>query len=84
MCLVQERWAVTQAEDDTDLEAFATLINSRLAAESRIAMAKGFGWLCAGCAIAACLVGLGGALAFYGYSSILSVAPAAAEVAEAL
>jgi hypothetical protein len=71
-------------EDNSDVESLAAVINSRLAAESRIAKAVAFGWLCGGCAIACCLFGLGAMLAFYGYSSMLSVSPAAEQLADAL
>jgi hypothetical protein len=67
-----------------DLEGFAAVINSRLAADARVARALGFGWLCAGCAIAACLMGLGAFAALVGYSKTISVAPAAERIASAL
>jgi hypothetical protein len=70
--------------DYTDVESFAAVINSRLGAEARIARAIGFGWLCGGWAIASCLVGLGLAAAFYGYSFMISVAPAGERTANAL
>src|SRR5215470_1477037 len=62
----------------------AAVINSRLAAEARIAKAVAFGWLCGGTAIALCLTGLGVAAPFYGYSFMLSVKPAAEQIAKAL
>ena len=67
-----------------DVGGLASVINSRLAAEARIAKAIAFGWLCGGTAIALCLTGLGVAAAFYGYSFMLSVKPAAEETAKAL
>ena len=75
---------MTNPHDHSDVEGFASVINSRLAAEARIAKAVGFGWLCGGWAIALCLSGLGGMLAFYGYSSTQSVAVSADEVAAAI
>jgi hypothetical protein len=67
-----------------DIGGLAAVINSRLAAEARIAKAIAFGWLCGGTAIALCLTGLGVAAAFYGYSFMLSVKPAAEQTAKAL
>ena len=63
---------------------FQPAINSRLAAEARVAKAIAFGWLCGGTAIALCLTGFGFAAAFYGYSFMLSVKPAAEQTAKAL
>lgn len=70
--------------DFSDVEGFVAVINSRLAAEARIAKAIGFVWFCAGWAIALCLFGLGGMAAFYGYGSTISVSPAAGQIAEAI
>jgi len=67
-----------------DIGAFAAVINSRLAADARIANARAFGWLCAGLAIACCLIALGSAAALYGYSRMISVAPATELIASAL
>jgi hypothetical protein len=67
-----------------DLGGLAAVINSRLAADARVAKAIGFAWLCGGSAIALGLTGLGVALAFYGYSYMLSVKPAAEQTAKAL
>jgi hypothetical protein len=67
-----------------NLNSFAAIINSRLSFESRIASAKSFGWLCAGWAIACGLTGAGLAIAFWGYSTIVSVAPAADLTAKAI
>jgi len=72
------------ADEKIDLGGFAAIINSRLAADARIAKAMAFGWMGAGVAIAACLTGLGFASAFYGYSYMLSIRPAAEETAKAL
>jgi hypothetical protein len=73
------------AEDDhANIESFAAVINSRLASEARISKAVAFGWLCGGWAIASCLIGLGLAAAFYGYSFMISVTPAAERTANAL
>jgi hypothetical protein len=71
-------------EDRDNLEGFAAVINSRLAAESGIARAIGFSWLCGGWAIACCLIGAGVGAAFLGYSRIISVVPAAEIVAKAI
>jgi hypothetical protein len=71
-------------DQNTDVAGLAAVINSRLAAEARMAQAIGFGWLCGGTAIALGLTGLGFAAAFYGYSFMLSVKPAAEETARAL
>lgn len=60
------------------------MLNARLAAKSRIARAIGFGWLCGGLAIAACLTSAGAACALYGYSSLISVKPAADQIAKSL
>jgi len=70
--------------DDNRIGAFAAVVNSRLAAESRIANAVSFTWLCGGWAIACCLFGVGLTLAFWGYSYMISVVPAAEQVAKAL
>src|SRR5262245_1347102 len=71
-------------DEKLDVGGLAAVINSRLAAEARVAKAIGFGWLCGGAAIALCLTGLGFAAAFYGYSFMLSVKPAAEQTAKAL
>jgi hypothetical protein len=70
--------------ENIEFGGLAALINSRLAAEARVAKAKAFGWLCGGTTIASCLIGLGFAAAFYGYSFMLSVKPAAEQTAKAL
>jgi hypothetical protein len=67
-----------------DVAGLAAVINSRLAADARVAKAIAFGWLCAGTAIALCLTASGFAATFYGYSSMLSVRPAAEQTAKAL
>jgi hypothetical protein len=71
-------------DEKMDVGGLAAVINSRLAAEARIAKAIAFVWLCGGTAIALCLTGLGVAAAFYGYSFMLSVKPAAEQTAKAL
>src|ERR1700694_1863476 len=71
-------------DQGADVGGFAAVINSRLGAEARVAKAISFGWFSGGLAIALCLTALGGASAFYGYSYMLSVKPAAEEVAKAL
>jgi hypothetical protein len=71
-------------EENIDVGGLAALINARLAAEAHIARAIGFCWMCGGAAIAACMFGLGFALAFLGYSHMLSVKPAAEQTGQAL
>jgi hypothetical protein len=69
--------------EQIDVGGFAAVINSRLAAEARIAKAMGLVWLGAGGAIACCLSGLGILSALYGYSYMLSIKPAAEKTAKA-
>lgn len=71
-------------DNKVDVGGFAAVINSRLGAEARVAKAISFGWFGGGLAIAACLSAMGIAVAFFGYSYMLSVKPAAEEVAKAL
>ena len=71
-------------EGKINVGGLAAVINSRLAAEARIARAIAFSWLCGGAAAAACMIGLGFAFAFLGYSYMLSVKPAAEQTAQAL
>ena len=66
------------------LETFAATLNSRVAAEARIRRALAFGWLCGGCAIAACLMSLGFAAASLGYSYMISINPSAEIAAKAI
>src|SRR5262245_32603224 len=66
------------------VQRLATFLNSRLAAESRVARAQAFAWLCGGVAIAVCLAGFGCALALVGYGHTLAVRPAAELTARAL
>jgi hypothetical protein len=75
---------MTDDYEHDGLGGFAAVINSRLAAEARVARAVGFTWLCGGWAIACCLIGCGLALALYGYSYMISVVPAAELTAKAL
>jgi hypothetical protein len=75
---------LTPTDDTSDIGGFAALINSRLRAESRVAKAISFGWSCGGLAIFFCLAGLGVASALYGYSYMVSVKPAAEQIAKAL
>ena len=70
--------------DQFDIDQFAAAINSRLAAEARIASAVAFGWRCGGYAAALCLMGLGALLAFYGYSFMISIKPSAESTAKAI
>jgi hypothetical protein len=71
-------------DGENQIQGIAAVINSRLTAESRIARAKSFGWICAGAAIACCFAGAGCAVAFFGYSQLISVKPAAELTAKAL
>jgi hypothetical protein len=73
-----------EEEGNVNVEGLAAMINSRLVAEGRIARAIAFSWLCGGAAVAACMIGLGFAFAFFGYSYMLSVKPAAEQTAQAL
>jgi hypothetical protein len=66
------------------LVTFAATLNSRIAAEARIKKAMAFGWLCGGCAIAACLIAIGFAAAELGYSYLISINPSAEFAAKAL
>jgi hypothetical protein len=60
------------------------MINSRLAADARIARAAAFVWFCAGVALALILGGLGVTFAFLGYSRTIAMSSAADLVAHAL
>lgn len=71
-------------DHENNIGGFTAVINSRLAAEARIARAVAFSWLCGGAAIAACMIGAGFSFAFFGYSHMLSVKPAAEQTAQAL
>ena len=73
-----------ESAENIDVAGLAAVINSRLAAEARVARAIAFGWLCGGTAIALCLAGLGVAATLYGYSFMLSVEPAAEQTAKAV
>lgn len=73
-----------EADQKIDVGGFAAIINSRLAAEARVRRAIAFGWLCAGAAVAVCLCGVGIAFALYGYSYMISVKPAADQIAKAM
>jgi hypothetical protein len=70
--------------NDINFGGLAAALGSRLTAESRIATAVGFAWLCGGAAISLFLSGLGVAFALYGYSNTVSARPAAELIAEAL
>src|SRR5262245_41623114 len=70
--------------DEGDINAFAAVIKSRVAAEARVARAMGFAWLGAGAAIASGLTGLRIAAAVSGYSYMISGTPAAEQTAKAL
>ena len=82
---VVPKWGSVVPDDrNIDVGGLAAVINSRLAAEARIARAISFGWIGGGTAIALCLTGLGCAAALYGYSYMISVKPVAEGVATAL
>jgi hypothetical protein len=66
------------------IEGFAAVLSSRAVADARVSRAIGFGWLCGGCALAVCLFGGGAAVAFWGYSAMQSVTPAAEIAARAI
>ena len=70
--------------NDINLGGLATTLNSRLGAQTRVANAVGFAWLCGGLAILLSLSGLGIASALFGYSYLLSAKPAAEKIASAL
>lgn len=74
----------SSSDQNIDVGGLAAIINSRLAAESRVSRAIGFGWLCGGLSIMCMLSALGLALAFYGYSYMMSVKPAAEQTAKAV
>ena len=63
---------------------FAASLNSGLGAQARVFQAIGFAWLCGGAAIATCLAASGMALAFLGYSYMISIKSASDEIAKAL
>jgi hypothetical protein len=67
-----------------DVGGFAAVINSQLAAESRIARAISFAWFGGGIAMAFSLSGMGVLAALYGYSHTISVQPAAEQAAKAI
>ena len=69
---------------DFEVDAFAAVINRRLAGDARLARAVALGWLCGGYAIAMCLAGAGLAIALYGYSLVRAATPAAEIAAKAL
>jgi hypothetical protein len=71
-------------EGNESLATFAATLNSRVEAEARIRKALAFGWLCGGCAIAACLISAGFAVALLGYSHMISINPSAEIAAKAL
>jgi hypothetical protein len=70
--------------ENFDVAGIAAIINSRMAAEGRVAKAVGFGWLCGGVSIMLCLTSLGVAFALWGYSYTISIQPAADLAARAL
>jgi hypothetical protein len=71
------------ADNAFEVGGVAAIINSRLAADARLNRAIGLAWLCGGFGIALCLIATGAAIGFLGYSCLISVRPAATEVARA-
>lgn len=71
-------------DQNIDVSGLAAIINSRLATNARVSRAIGFGWICGGLAIASVLASLGIAIAFLGYSHMISVRPAAEQTAKAV
>jgi hypothetical protein len=69
---------------DSNMAGIAAAINSRISSEGRVLRATAFCWSCGGAAIAMLLTAGGVAIAFAGYSQLISVKPAADEVAKAL
>jgi hypothetical protein len=67
-----------------EYSGFVASINSRLAAKAQLSKAISFAWLCSGVVIASCLAGLGLVAAFWGYSYVVSIRPAAEVTAKAL
>src|SRR5690348_13690721 len=72
------------SEENMSLGGLAAIINSRLAAEARISRAIGFGWACGGLAVMCILSAIGLSIAFYGYSQVISVEPAAQNTVKAV
>jgi hypothetical protein len=66
------------------LGGFAAVLNSRLAAEARIARAKGFLWTSGGVAIGMVMAGLGISFALYGFSHVHSVSAASEHLANSI
>src|SRR5215204_6965359 len=69
---------------DSNMTGIAAAINSRISSEGRVLRATAFCWSCGGAAIALMLTAGGVAIAFAGYSQLISVKPAADAVAKAL
>jgi len=61
-----------EASKTGDVRGFATAVHSRLVADSRIAGAMAFTWLCAAISIALCLAAAGLVIAFSGYAQLFS------------
>jgi hypothetical protein len=84
--LVQGGKPVTKPPDEQpmDLAGLAAVVNSRLAADARVARALSFAWFFAGAGVATLLGGLGLAAALLGYSHLISIESAAGQSAKAL
>jgi hypothetical protein len=72
------------AEEQSNLAGLAAIVNSRLGADARLAKAIGFGWLCAGVGIGGCLAASGIAIGLFGYSYMISIRPAAEQIAKSV
>jgi hypothetical protein len=70
--------------DSIDVGGLAAAINARLSSDAHLTKAIAFVWLAGGAAIALCLIGCGVALALAGYSHLLSIQPAANQIAAAI
>jgi hypothetical protein len=75
---------ISDTGKNLDIGGIAAVVNSRLVAESRIAGALSFAWICGGAAIGILFGAMGCAFAFFGYSHMVSVKPEAELIARAL
>jgi hypothetical protein len=83
MRVVQELKMALHSAQYADLEGLTATLNSRLGSQARLSTATAFAWLCGGAAIAIVLFGGGLAVAFVGYSHMISVEPAVENTAKA-
>src|ERR1700761_2941873 len=84
MCLVPQGCPMTDQVRHDELDAFAAILNSRLAISARIARAKSFALQCAGWLIALVMTGIGVVIAFWEYSTTISPSSAADVLANAI